>query len=83
MNMDQFEGKWEQIKGQVKEKWGKLTKDDMTVIHGKSDQLIGKLRERYGYSAEQANKEMGEFMTACNCGTTSAPKSKPQPSSRL
>jgi uncharacterized protein YjbJ (UPF0337 family) len=79
MNMDQFEGKWEQIKGQVKEKWGKLTSDDMTTIRGKKDQMLGKLRERYGHTKEQAERELSGFMKDCRCGTESQPKSKAQP----
>jgi uncharacterized protein YjbJ (UPF0337 family) len=79
MNLDQFEGKWEQVKGQVKEKWGKLTNDDMTIIHGKKDQMLGKLRERYGYTASQANSELGSFMKECCGSCDSPPKHKPQP----
>jgi len=42
----------------VQEKWGKLTDDDLDVIEGKKDQLVGRLQERYGYSKEQAEKEL-------------------------
>ena len=79
MNWEQFEGKWDQLKGKVKEKWGKLTNDDMTVIGGKKDQLVGKLRERYGYSAEQADKELGVFLTGCACNIEDKPKMREQP----
>jgi uncharacterized protein YjbJ (UPF0337 family) len=57
MNSDQVEGKWKQVKGAVKQQWGKLTDDDLTVLSGKKDELIGKLQERYGYTREQATKE--------------------------
>jgi uncharacterized protein YjbJ (UPF0337 family) len=67
MNQDQFEGKWEQLKGQVKVKWGKLTDNDLTVIKGRKDQLIGKIREHYGYTVEQADKELGAFKKECHC----------------
>ena len=77
MNWEQLEGQWDQVKGQVKEKWGKFTNDDMTIIRGKKDQLLGKLRERYGYSVEQANRELGTFMKDCNCASEA--KAKPQP----
>ncbi len=80
MNIEQLEGKWEQLKGQVKEKWGKLTNDDITIIRGKKDQLVGKLRERYGYTMEQADRELGAFMKACNCASDSPSKNKQQPS---
>jgi len=46
MNWDQVEGKWQQFKGSVKQKWGKLTDDDLDVIAGKRDQLVGKIQER-------------------------------------
>jgi uncharacterized protein YjbJ (UPF0337 family) len=72
MNSQDFKGKWEQLKGKVKEKWGKLTNDDLLAIQGKQDQMIGKLRERYGFSAEQANTEFCAFMDDCGCGTTSS-----------
>lgn len=61
MNWDQIEGKWEQLKGAAKEKWGKLTDDDLTVIEGKRDQLVGRLQERYGYTKEQAEKEIEDW----------------------
>lgn len=56
MNSDQMEGK--QMKGKMKEKWGKLTDNDWDQIAGKRDQLLGKLQERYGYNREQAQKEL-------------------------
>jgi uncharacterized protein YjbJ (UPF0337 family) len=67
MNWDQIEGKWTQVKGQVKEKWGKLTDDDLDVIAGKRDQLEGKLQETYGRTKEQVKKEVDEFATRCRC----------------
>jgi uncharacterized protein YjbJ (UPF0337 family) len=61
MNSDQLEGKWKQMKGAVKEKWGKLTDDDLDVINGKADQLQGKIQERYGISKEEAAKQIREW----------------------
>ena len=61
MNWDQVEGKWKQYKGQVKEKWGKLTDDDLDVIDGRRQQLVGKLQERYGTAREVAEKQVDEF----------------------
>jgi len=61
MNWDQIAGNWKQVKGTVKEKWGKLTDDDLTTIAGKRDQLAGLLQERYGYEKDQAEKALDEF----------------------
>jgi uncharacterized protein YjbJ (UPF0337 family) len=61
MNWDQVEGKWKQYKGQVKEKWGKLTDDDLDVIDGRRQQLVGKLQERYGTAREVAEKQVDQF----------------------
>ncbi|HSO72147.1 MAG TPA: CsbD family protein, partial [Thermodesulfobacteriota bacterium] len=57
----QIEGNWKQFKGQIKEKWGKLTDDDLDVVAGKKDQLLGKLQERYGYNKDQAEKELDSW----------------------
>ena len=64
MNWDQIAGDWKQFKGKVKEKWGKLTDDDLTTIAGKRDQLAGLLQQRYGYGKDQAEKELHEFANA-------------------
>jgi uncharacterized protein YjbJ (UPF0337 family) len=61
MNWDQLEGKWKQYSGKVKEKWGKLTDDDLTVINGRRDQLIGKIQERYGIVKQDAEQQVDEF----------------------
>jgi uncharacterized protein YjbJ (UPF0337 family) len=61
MNWDQITGNWKTFKGKVKEKWGKLTDDDLTTIAGKRDQLLGTLQQKYGYGKEQAEKELDEF----------------------
>ena len=57
MNREQFEGNWHQLKGKIKEKWGKLTDDDMTRINGKYEQFLGALQKKYGYTREQAERE--------------------------
>jgi len=58
MNADIFKGKWGQMKGDVKQWWGKLTDDDLTYIEGSWDKLVGKIQERYGYTREQAEAEV-------------------------
>jgi uncharacterized protein YjbJ (UPF0337 family) len=64
MNWDQVEGKWNQYKGKAKEKWGKLTDDDLHVINGRRQQLVGKIQERYGLAKEVAEKQTDEFVKA-------------------
>jgi uncharacterized protein YjbJ (UPF0337 family) len=66
MNWDWTEGNWNIAKGKVKEKWGKLTDDDLDVIKGKRDQFIGALQKRYGYAREQAEREADEFARELN-----------------
>lgn len=62
MNTDRLEGKWKQAMGQLREKWGKLTEDDLEMIAGQRDQLVGRLQERYGIAKEEAEKRANEFM---------------------
>ncbi len=57
MNQDRVEGNWLQFKGKVKEQWGKLTDDDLDVIAGKRDQLLGKIQARHGITLEEAEKQ--------------------------
>jgi uncharacterized protein YjbJ (UPF0337 family) len=61
MNKDLIKGKWNQIKGEVKIKWGKLTDDELDQIEGNYDKMIGKLQEKYGYEKEKAEKEAEAF----------------------
>ena len=58
MNWDKISGQWKQFKGKAKEKWGKLTDDEIDVIQGKRDQLVGKIQERYGVAKDQAEKDV-------------------------
>lgn len=62
MNSDQLQGKWKQVKGSIKERWGKLTDDDFDVINGQRDQLIGRIQERYGVAKEEAQKQVDDWM---------------------
>jgi uncharacterized protein YjbJ (UPF0337 family) len=57
-------GNWKQLTGRIKERWGKLTDDDLAVINGQRDQLEGKLQERYGYAKDQARREVEEWYNA-------------------
>jgi uncharacterized protein YjbJ (UPF0337 family) len=62
MNWDQIEGNWMKAKGKLRQQWGKLTDDDITLIDGKREELAGRLQERYGYQKEQAEKEIDSWM---------------------
>jgi uncharacterized protein YjbJ (UPF0337 family) len=58
MDWNRIEGNWKQVKGQVKEKWGKLTDDELDKMNGRREQLEGKIQERYGIAKEQAKKDV-------------------------
>jgi uncharacterized protein YjbJ (UPF0337 family) len=62
MNWDRIEGNWKQFKGKAKEQWGKLTDDDVDVIQGRRDQLVGKVQEKYGVAREEAERQVAEFL---------------------
>ena len=61
MNKDQLEGNWKQLKGAVRETWGKLTDDDFDRIAGKREQLVGTLQKRYGIAKEEAERQVKDF----------------------
>jgi uncharacterized protein YjbJ (UPF0337 family) len=62
MNSDQLQGKWKQMKGSIRERWGKLTDDDVDVVNGQTNQLVGRIQERYGVAKEEAQKQVEEWM---------------------
>ena len=64
MNWDQIEGKWKQLTGSARERWGKITNDDWETIAGKKDQLIGLIQERYGIAKSEAEKQADEWSRA-------------------
>lgn len=61
MNSDEMRGKWNQLKGSVKQQWAKLTDDDLTAIDGQRDRLIGKIQERYGIAREEAERQLNHW----------------------
>jgi uncharacterized protein YjbJ (UPF0337 family) len=63
MNSDILQGKWEQLKGEVLVKWGKLTNDDLDQVKGQREKLVGKLRERYGLERDRAEREVDDWLT--------------------
>lgn len=66
MNQDRVEGNWKQLKGKVKEKWGKLTDNDLTELEGNQEQLAGRIQERYGIAKDEAEKQVKAFRSEYN-----------------
>lgn len=64
MNWDQIRGNWKMFRGAAKVRWGELTDDDMTVIEGRRDQLVGKLQERYGFAKDAAEGEVDDWLSS-------------------
>jgi uncharacterized protein YjbJ (UPF0337 family) len=73
MNWTQLEGQWKQVRGSLKEQWGKLTDDDLDVIDGQRDKLIGKLQERYGYAKEDALRRADAWINSVGQGEREGP----------
>jgi uncharacterized protein YjbJ (UPF0337 family) len=63
MDWNRVEGNWKQFMGSAKEKWGKLTDDDLNVIEGRRDQLEGKLQQRYGFAKDQIRKDVDDWFS--------------------
>lgn len=61
MNKDQLAGKWNELKGQAKVRWGRLTDDDLTSAEGHTEKLAGRIQERYGLAREEAQKQVEEW----------------------
>ena len=66
MNQDIIQGKWTQLKGSLKTKFGKLTDDDLSQANGNRQYLVGKLQERYGWQKDQADREISAFEQTLN-----------------
>lgn len=62
MNTDILQGKWQQLKGEARIKWGKLTDDDLDQIEGQREKLVGKLRERYGLARDRAERDVDDWL---------------------
>lgn len=65
MNRDILEGNWNKLKGRIKERWGRLTDDEIDQVDGKMDRLVGKIQERYGKTRELIEKELDEVCATC------------------
>ena len=64
MNWDRIEDNWKQFTGKVKQQWGKLTDDDIDVIAGKRDELVGKIQEQYGIKKDEAERQVDRWGNA-------------------
>jgi uncharacterized protein YjbJ (UPF0337 family) len=64
MNWDQIAGKWSQVKGGIRQKWGHLTDDDLEVIAGSKDKFVGRIQERYGIAKEEAERQVNEWLNS-------------------
>lgn len=62
MNQNILEGKWKQLRGSIREKWGQLTDDEVDQIAGKRDKLSGFLQEKYGYTQMEAEQQIDDFL---------------------
>jgi len=62
MNRDTLKGQWLQLKGKIRQQWGKLTDDEIDQMQGNTEMLIGKLQERYGYEREKAEQEVDRWL---------------------
>ena len=68
MDANILKGKWLQLKGSVREKWGELTDDDVDKVGGNAEQLVGLIQQRYGYAKQRAEDEVDSFLA--RYGTT-------------
>ncbi|MDO9459536.1 MAG: CsbD family protein [Alphaproteobacteria bacterium] len=73
MNKEQVDGKFEQLKGKLKETWGKLTDNDITLYDGKREQFLGRLKEHYGLAKEDAEVKVKALEDACGPANTHKP----------
>ena len=64
INAQELQGQWNNLRGQVKQKWGQLTDDDLDVISGSRDQLEGKIQERYGLAKDQVRRDVDDWYAA-------------------
>ncbi len=63
VDMDVIEGKWKELRGKIKERWGKITDHDLDQIEGKREQLAGLLQQKYGFARQRAEKEIDQFLS--------------------
>ena len=74
MTWDEVQGHWREYKGRVKERWGKLTDDDLEVIQGRRDRLVGVIQQKYGQAKEMVEREVSEWAGRLKVNTSSVPR---------
>jgi len=62
MNWDRIEGNWKQFSGKAQQQWGKLTNDDLDVVEGRRNELVGKIQERYGIAKDEAERQVDNWL---------------------
>ncbi len=68
MNVDQVKGHWHELKGKIKQRWAKITDDDLLLIEGNAEELAGIVQKRYGVAKDDARKQAEDFFRSCGCG---------------
>ena len=66
MNTDRTQGTWREVRGKIKEQWGNLTDDEIDQLEGRSDQLAGKIQQKYGLARDEAERQARDFRTRHN-----------------
>jgi uncharacterized protein YjbJ (UPF0337 family) len=83
MNKDTLAGQWHRIKGRIKQRWNRLTDDDLGELEGHVEELVGLLQQRYGMLRAEAEREFRDFLDACSAegfdDEDEAPSARPQP----
>jgi uncharacterized protein YjbJ (UPF0337 family) len=82
MNWDQIAGKWSQFKGDVRQKWGKLTDDDLEVVAGSKDKLVGRIQERYGITKDDAQRQFDQWVTTVQLPGEQTPQARSKEAGR-
>ena len=62
VNWDRIEGNWKQFRGEIRQRWAKLTDDDVNLVRGKRTELVGRIQERYGVAKDRAEEQIDEWL---------------------
>ncbi|HZN35607.1 MAG TPA: CsbD family protein [Pirellulaceae bacterium] len=67
MNWDTIKGDWKKFKGQIRERWGEFTDDELDKFQGRREQFEGMLQKKYGMAKDEAQRQLDEFEKSCSC----------------